>query len=150
MKAQYYWQSPANRSPIPENVILETAELLKTLRKRIEALTEADVSEESLLETIVCALGFEKNLQLELDVSCQCFARDLLGAEFAEKADVAASAMSEFGVELFKKLKDINAYQNGYLFYTFMRLLGKDMVLVRMEVPDASYNGDECHVAIKI
>jgi translation initiation factor 2 alpha subunit (eIF-2alpha) len=122
---------------LPDYVILDTRNLVKFLRTKIKALIEIEVTEEDVLETIFEAMSYDNsNTNLNIDASCQCAARYHLGAAFAQDADDTAEAMSEFASKIYSDLKRLNAYRNGYLFYQFVQLLGNDILLTRLELPE--------------
>ena len=147
-------QMPSSLDKLPKVVILDTRYLVKFLRGKITALTNVDVTEEQIIAVIIEALQYDNhNLDLEIDVSCELVTREHLGFSRCtedcglsfcdngcvseEEAVETAKSLSEFGHKLYKELKQFNAYMNGYLWYSFKQMLGSDVVLEKITVPES-------------
>ena len=149
-------QMPSSLDRLPKVVILDTRHLVRFLRGKISALTNVEVTEEEIIAVIIEALQYDShNLDLEIDVSCElvtrehlgftrCTEEDGCGLKFCDNGCVSekeavetARSLSEFGHSLHKELKQLNAYLNGYLWYSFKQMLGSDVILEKITVPES-------------
>lgn len=116
-------------------IIISTDLMVTKLRGQIVLFKESEVDEEFIFQTVIEALAFEKNAQMELNYGCLDVIRHHLGSPYMEDFDNIAEAISDFGMEMLSYLKQMKAYKNGYLFYQYMQVLGADLVLVRIVPP---------------
>lgn len=141
MMGQWYLRKPILMGP-PEGVVLDTRALVKNLRDRISAIQQEQLKEELLekedriVEMVVEALQFEKNIELELRYGCADVVRCEFGITERDQVDVISDILAEFGLGLYRELQRLAAYQKGYLYYQFHTLLGPDIVMLRLHVPE--------------
>lgn len=138
MIAQSYSLQPSLQTPIgPDYLILNTSDLVTSLRKKLEP-TDAD--EKEILNSIFQSLMYSKNAHLELEYSCYYILNQMFGynGECIHEPGVRPiiAELEKFGIELLEQLQRLNAYRNGYLFYQYMQMLGADIVLVRLVPPE--------------
>lgn len=114
-------------------MILNTATLIKKLRQEIKDL---DAEEHDIVTSVLEALMFHNNAQMELAYSVNNIIAQRMGIESVEYFRPVIDAIEEFGQKLFDELTRLNAYRNGYLFYQYMQMLNADMVLVRLQPPE--------------
>lgn len=125
---------------LPSGIILDTAGLVSLLRSKTHLLSVIEADEDSIFQTVLAALTYENDAEIELAYRCLDIVRQYLGYGYhgndynREIADLA-NAIVEFGNAIYKELRRLKAYHNGYLFYQYMQLLSKDIVLVRIEPP---------------
>lgn len=133
-----------HQRPIIERdvIILNTSDVIKTLRLKTSRLKELDADEDHLLQLVVEALGYEKTAQMEIAYGCMDVIRQYLDVLCDEEFSVIAEALFIFGDALFAELKRVNAYRKGYLFYQYMQTLGNDIVLVKLVPPELNKHGD--------
>jgi hypothetical protein len=128
---------------IPSAVILDTDALLEKLRKDIVFLTENCVPEDKILESVFEALQFDRNVEMELSLSAQFMLYNFLGEKLTDYERSFGSSIIDFGLALHQQLKQIRAYRNGYLFYHFCQLLGRDVVITHLEpLEEIHYAGE--------
>jgi SAM-dependent methyltransferase len=121
--------------PEIQYIILDTAKHMVELRKQLDLVRDTFDDEEYVLQTVIQELMFEKNAQIDLAYCCLETVQHCLGEVYEAEAQIVASAINKFGEEIFRQLRDIRAYHNGYLFYQYMRILGNDIMLIRTEPP---------------
>jgi len=141
-----------NRDVEIENIILDTSKLIKDLRSKITLLRELDINETEIIQLVFQAIMFEENAELKLAHDCMDLVKSCLGDDYScnmpatvSRSDLLASytadvtgitnATYSFGCELLQQLKQLRAYRNGYLFYQFMKMLDKDIVLIKFVPP---------------
>ena len=128
-------------------LILDTAKLVNDLRIRLKMLEELDFKESEIINLIFQSIMFERDAEMELAYECMNIVKECLGpfhsgeinnslgTTYGIDVRVITNAMYKLGSELIKQLQHLKAYNNGYLFFNFNQMLGKDIVLEKFIPP---------------
>jgi hypothetical protein len=96
--------------------------------------------EHKLLQMLIEAVQFNKNVELELIVTCLDVVKNEFGISEDEESQQVAEALFDVGVRLHQLFeRQLRAYQRGYLMYHYLRSLGADIVLCRVVPPDLNH-----------
>ena len=119
-----------------EYIILDTRTAIERLRRRMERLRNLDADEDKILEIIIQSIAFNRSAEIELDYNCLDIVSQYLGHAYSDDVTDIAKAMSIFGKTILEDLRQLGAYKNGYLFYQFFKMLGPDVILVKLVPPE--------------
>lgn len=142
------WFSQSAVSVVPDAIILPTTSLLNQFVRRVQMLAYEDMRSELIerqgfvVECLIQALQYDHKVQTEI----MCGAMDIMRHEFnihdREEAGLVASAMMELAEGIYNELQRIHAYQNGYLYYQYHSLDGRDVVMIRLSLPEIHAKGN--------
>lgn len=141
-------------SNIPEydKVILDTRELITELDVSLSLLNYACVSINEIMELIFTSIMYEKRAKEELACACAELLKNSLGPyiniedlnriripkvvdEYGGDLTMMANIIYQLGDKINDELVRMKAYRNGYLFYQFLKMIDKDIVLEKFIPP---------------
>lgn len=141
------WFSQREVSPAPDVIILATQPLVDRFQRRVKMLTYEQLRNELIerqqcvLESIIQSLQFDNKIEMEI----MCGTMDMVRHDFnihdREDVDVVATAVRELAEGVYGELQRLNAYQNGYLFYQYHSLEGRDIVMIRLQMDETESKG---------
>lgn len=113
--------------PRPTRILLSTAEAMRTFRRGLgyeEFVSET--SEERLLEALFEHLSYQQEAQLIVPVFVKELVADHHLGLYAESVALRLEYLARTVV---RQLELTKAYEQGYLFYRFVRCWGADLLL---------------------
>jgi hypothetical protein len=114
----------------PNTIILDTKDSVLYLRSKINNLLEFNADEDKIMPLIFSTISDEVNAELELHYDCLAIVKDAIGEAYENDIDIIIDAIIKFGTLMLYELKQMRAYENGFLNYAYGGMLGKDIILV--------------------
>jgi hypothetical protein len=137
MIAQSFFNKSLMLGSRPDFVIINTRSELNQFCKKMVRYTEPwDVSGDAITDLIVKSLTYEQDALLELQYLCMEVVCQYIGTLQCPEAETISKEIYTLGEEIFRELRDLRVYQNGYLFYQFFKTIGGDIVLIRLVPPN--------------
>lgn len=133
-----------NSRPDPsDNLVISTREVIKPL---LDVFQKYDMNEDILLGAVLHALEHEHSARDELSFLCvtpvEQWLHDHDGYTYSEQirycteATRLANALNKLGEHLIHQFKRYRMYTRGYLPYEYLRRMGSDLIVTRLQIPE--------------
>ena len=123
---------------IPKFIILNTSDSIDTLCTAVNSARTIPISELKLIRLILDILIFERDAEIELSNE---YSVDIIEHPYdiaVNDNKIILNAALSLGKRMFEELQKLKAYESGVLHFSYFRLLGKDIVMERVQYDDES------------